>query len=193
MLAYLIIIILLIIISFIIYKLCKYKTDYVKSSINEDIFLVRDLPDKQNASNILALIKHRTQILINYLYENKNTHPQYELYINNLYDKFKNIKIVENDDDILYTSYSINKGDELVLCLRSKYIKGHIHDINLLMYVVLHEISHIACPEYGHTELFKEIFLYITTISININLYKRIDFSKNNKEYCGMMITDSII
>ena len=63
-----------------------------------------------------------------------------------------------------------------------------------MMYVVLHEISHVACPIYdNHGPLFKEIFAFITNIAIKINIYKKIDFMQNPEEYCGLTITDSIV
>lgn len=164
---------------------------YVRSSIDEQFYLVRDLPDKQNVANILAQIKINVNKLIDHMLANPD--PKYISYINILKRKFNNVLITENINDALYTSYSLNKGDQLVFCLRSRKNVDEMHDINLLMYVVLHEISHIACPEYQHTDLFKEIFRYITKNAIDINVYKPIDFKNYNKEYCGMMITDSIV
>jgi predicted metal-dependent hydrolase len=62
------------------------------------------------------------------------------------------------------------------------------------MYVVLHEISHVACPIYdNHGPLFKKIFGFLTKIAINLGLYTKINFNENHTEYCGLMITDSII
>ena len=61
------------------------------------------------------------------------------------------------------------------------------------MYVALHEISHLACKEIGHTQLFKDIFEFIVIQAIEINLYKKIDFEENPTEYCGMTLTSSII
>lgn len=62
------------------------------------------------------------------------------------------------------------------------------------MYVVLHEISHVACPIYdNHGPLFKKIFAFLTKEAVKLNLYEIIDFNTNPKIYCGMKITDSII
>jgi hypothetical protein len=61
------------------------------------------------------------------------------------------------------------------------------------MYVALHEISHIACPEYGHGPLFKKIFGFITQVAIELNIYVHVDFNKSPEEYCGIYITESII
>ena len=54
------------------------------------------------------------------------------------------------------TSKKINKGEEIVFCLRS-IPDNKLHNINELMYVAIHEIAHVGCPEIGHTSLFKKI------------------------------------
>ena len=99
----------------------------------------------------------------------------------------------ENNNKDNTTSYSVNKGEELVLCLRSKKDVNKFHDMNTLMYVILHEISHIACPEYNHTPLFKKIFAFFTEVAIKLNIYQRVNYSSNPVEYCGIYITDSIV
>ena len=61
------------------------------------------------------------------------------------------------------------------------------------MYVTLHEMAHVACPEFGHTPLFKNIFLFFTQVAIDLNLYRKIPFDEDPREYCGLTISDSII
>ena len=78
-------------------------------------------------------------------------------------------QIYENDIDSKYTSYSVNKGEEIVFCLRSKETH-QLHSIDLMMYVALHEISHICCPEIGHTPLFKKIFAFLVNRAIELEL-----------------------
>ena len=58
---------------------------------------------------------------------------------------------------------------------------------------MLHEIAHIACPEYGHTPLFNSIFAFLTREAVEMGLYEKIDFQNNPVEYCGMMVNSSII
>jgi predicted RND superfamily exporter protein len=166
---------------------------YVASDVDHEQYLVRDLSDKQNAANMLAKIKNNIETLTNYLYSNKNSYPDYVAYIDQLHSRIKNVVVLESSEDSVYTSYSVNKGDQIVFCLRSRDIPNQMHRMNLLMYVVLHEMSHVACPEYGHTELFKKIFAFITERAISIGLYTKIDFAKEPTEYCGLTITDSII
>lgn len=190
-----VILILIIIIIIIVVYINYYNNDfvYVVSDIDNKKYLVKNTNDKQMAANILAKIKENIMTITNYLYEKKDLYKDYINYILQLHKRIQNVIVLEGANDGYYTSYSINKGEQIVFCLRSRKIKDQIHKLNLLMYVVLHEISHVACPEYGHTELFKNIFAFITSIAIEIQIYEKIDFAKQPVEYCGLNITDSII
>lgn len=176
-----------------ILKLEKNEVKYIKSTIDGNEYLVRDLPDKQLASDLLAHIKTNMTSIINHLNDNKDTkYIKNKTYIEQLKKKSAESIINESSPNSSYTSYSVNKGEQIVFCLRSKY-DNKLHDINLLMYVVLHELSHVACPEYGHTVLFKKIFAFITQVAIEMGLYIKIDFAKDPIEYCGLTISESII
>lgn len=191
-------IILLISVICILYYILIYRDEsdliQMKSNIDNDIYIVRDWPDSIHAANLLAKIKQNIYQLIDLLNSKKETeYKNYEPYIDNLNRKIKNCIISENSQYNPYTSYSVSKGEKLVFCLREKNKNATLHDINLLMYVVLHEISHIACTEYGHTDLFKNIFAFFTKIAVENNLYTKIDFENSPKIYCGMTIQASII
>ena len=65
--------------------------------------------------------------------------------------------------------------------------------MNTIMYVVIHELAHVACPEYGHTPLFKKIFIFLLKQSEKINIYKSIDYRINPQDYCGMTINEFLL
>ena len=175
-------------------RLNYYKVILVKSDIDSNLYLVRDQEDKQLAANLLSKIWMNMQKLDKYLFENKDKYPKYEKYIKQMNEKLKSSKIQESTDNGVYTSYSINKGEQLIFCLRSrKQNNNKLHDLNLLMYVVIHEMAHVACPEFGHTDLFKRIFAFLATEAVKLNIYEKIEFRTDNREYCGLTITDSII
>lgn len=191
-LIFLIILVATIIILYLLYQ--KYHNmTYVKSDIDDEFYLVRDVPDKISGANLLAQIKKNILIIDNHLTTNKSNYSTHTAHIEQLHNRIANVIITESSSDSSYTSYSVNKGEQIVFCLRSRDNNGKLHNINLIMYVVLHEISHVACPEYGHTELFKKIFAFITNIAIELKLYNKIPFGESAVEYCGLMITDSII
>ena len=190
-----IIIIIISVIMLIIYiQSINKEVKYIKSDIDNEFYLVRDLSNSQQASNMLARIKSNMLAISSHLefFKNKK-YKEYAKYINRLTNKLKHTIINEGGGDDVYTSYSINKGEQIIFCLRSKKDKNIIHDINLIMYVALHEMGHVACPEYGHTKLFKKIFAFLTQIAIEMNIYKKIEFKHNPMEYCGLTISDSIV
>ncbi len=181
-------------------KTTKGEVKYVTSDIDGEKYLVRDLKDKQHAANMLARIKKKIMDLTNYLSSNNGGtrgdiegFKDYSQYIDQLSTRIRGVVISENGEDNAYTSYSVNKGEQIVFCLRSKYNKNKLHNMNLITYVALHEMAHVACPEEGHTPLFKEIFAFLTKIAMERGLYQKIPFDDLPQEYCGLMITDSIV
>lgn len=205
--SYIILILVLTTMIFMVYgKVGDTDMVYVKSDIDGDNYLVRNRNDKKKVANLLAGIKADILDLSDYLSKklestDKSDQQKYQpqkQYINQLKRNLRNVEIKESATGTEYTSYTVNKGETIVFCVRSKsitnYMKSNnIHDKNLIMYVALHEISHIACPEYGHTELFKKIFRFICQIGMELGIYRKIDFENNPTEYCGMTITDSIV
>jgi len=180
----------LLIIFLTIYWINRKNGLYIKSNIDEHYYYVSDLPNKQEIADLLAKTKLNIKKLLNYL--NAHQNPKYKDYVDRLNDKINSVSIIENTSKNLYTSYSVNKGEELVICVRSRKT-GELHNINLIMYVVLHEIAHIMCPEYGHGKLFQRIFKYVTKSATECGLYYPIDFKNNPTEYCGLTINSNII
>lgn len=191
------IIILIIIILLALYLIYSkiYTNDnlvLVNSNITNEEFWVRDKIDKQQAANTLATIKINMVKLVDYLKVNIDKFPENMSYIKDLVSRTKVINIMETPADEKYTSYTVNKGQKVVLCLRSKLLED-IHDMNTIMYVVIHEMAHIGCPEYGHTPLFKSIFKFLLEQSIVIGIYDPIDYRFNPQPYCGMVINEYIL
>lgn len=179
---------------------------YVKSDIDDSKYMVRNQKDKKKAANFLAKLKANIFLITDYLFEKINNpetanipkYIEFRPYIIQLKNKIKNVELKESTSNSVYTSYTVNKGEQIIFCIRSKSISSlmkedNIHEFNLVMYVLLHEISHVACPEYDHTPLFKKIFRFICQEAIDVGLYEKIDFVNTPKEYCGMGINESII
>lgn len=162
----------IIIFLYILYIIKKNRLTLVET--NNSKFMVYNDENKIESAKLLATLVDRMYKLRNYLINNKKKYKEYEEYID-LLEKNLNTErtsIYENIPDSNLTSYTINKGEELGFCLKSK-TTGKFHDINLLMYVAIHEMAHVACPEIGHDELFKNIFMFLTLEAINIGLYKK--------------------
>ncbi|VVU94695.1 hypothetical protein CPAV1605_420 [seawater metagenome] len=189
-----ILLIVLIFVTFVFFFLNKNEVIYMKSEYDNQEYLVRNGDNKREAANLLSQLTDRLFKLKDFLEYNISKYPKYKNHIQRLcknLDKNRT-KIYETEINSDQTSYSVNKGEELVFCLRSKQTK-EMHPINLLMYVGIHEISHVACPEIGHTPLFKDIFSFFTQIAIQINIYNYHDYATDPVEYCGMILNSSII
>lgn len=65
-------------------------------------------------------------------------------------------------------SYTLNKED-IYLCLKDENDK--YYEDNMLIYVLLHEVSHSICDEVGHTEKFHNIFHALTQKAIELKIY----------------------
>ena len=155
------IIIIFIILYFIYNKIYKYDNLVkVKSTVDNHYYWVREKPDKIAAANTLAKIKINIVKLVEHLKKNIDKFPNYTSNIKDLVKRTKVINIMETPADEQFTSYTINKGEKVNMCIRSKIIEN-IHDMNTIMYVALHEFAHVATPEYGHTPLFKSIFKFL--------------------------------
>ena len=157
-------------------------------------YLVYNDTNKHESAILLGDIINNMFKLKDYLYENIDKYPEFEKYIKQLYRNLNKERslIYENDPNSKLTSFSVNKGEEIAFCLKSKKT-GKIHDLNLLMYVALHEMAHIACPEIGHGSLFKKIFKFLTETAIEIGIYIMDNYERKNIEYCGMMLTSNIL
>ena len=189
-----IVIVVFIIMIYIFYSLYINKKTILVETLNGGKLLVQNGKHKEYCTWLLNEMVGRMFRLKNYLYNNINKYEKYEKYIEQLNNNFseKDTIIYENSTDPEYTSYSVNKGEELVFCLKSRKT-GKPHDINLMMYVAIHEMAHIGCPEQGHTPLFNKIFAFFLKEAINIGLYSYTNYEINPIEYCGMELSTSII
>lgn len=180
------------IILFILIKKKFKSINYVKA--NDGInYMVYPSADEIEKANLLSELINKLFRLKTHLVEKKSD-EKWSKYISLLNENFNETKtsIYETDPSSNLTSYSVNKGEELAFCLRCKDT-NKLHDINTLIYVGIHEISHIACPEIGHGDLFKEIFKHFCLEAISINIYKDEDYSVNPTRYCGMNLNSSIL
>ena len=184
----------IIIVIYIFFFLNKKNFITIESNTGTKYMVYDDNLNKDKA-NLLAVIVKNMCLLKNHLIKNIESDDikEFSIYIKQLDKNFNENRtsIYETDPNSDLTSYSVNKGEELSFCLTSKKT-NQLHDINLLMYVAIHELSHIACPEIGHGALFKKIFKKFIDVSIELNIYNKVDYNQYPVEYCGMNLNSSI-
>tara|TARA_Y100000389_G_C17453796_1_gene516653 strand:+ start:756 stop:1346 length:591 start_codon:yes stop_codon:yes gene_type:complete len=157
------------------------------SNVNGNKYCVRDRAKLELAADKLAEINNRLNVLVKHL---KETYPNKEN-VKRLVNGYNPQKIYETLPTSEYTAYSENKGEKLAFCLDTEKEGGRLIDINTLMYVALHEISHIASKSIGHNDEFWNNFKFFISEAKKKNLYVPVDYSKEPARYCGTNITDS--
>ena len=161
------------------------KITYKVSSIDNRKYLVRkDTPDPQKSADKLAELNIIIQKIIKKALENKD-HPTIErLHLYNPDTLSESIP-----GETAFTSYSINKGEKIGICLLHPDFT--FIDMNDIIFVTLHEISHILTIEEQHPPIFWKNFAFLIGVAEEIGLYKPIDYSKDPKKYCGQSLTHS--
>ena len=160
----------------------------VVSDVDGNKYCVRERKNLKRASNLLATTTQNMSKLVKHLYEK---YPEQENVLL-LYKNYNPLKIKEILPTSEYTAYSENKGEKIAFCLGED--KGNVDDLideNTLMFVALHELSHVATKSIGHTKEFWDNFKFILQESEKIRLYKPVDYKKDKTNYCGMTIKDN--
>lgn len=156
-------------------------------------YLVQDLPNKQGACEMLADIKGRMdKVAAFYGQEEFVSDPPAK----HLVERYNPQHLMENSMTSHDTSYSENKGEKIVLCLRDKTNPpGYpLVDINTVMFVVLHEMAHLMTPALStgkHTPEFWANFRRLLQDANQIGIYQPVNYAHTPVPYCGMEITDS--
>ena len=162
---------------------------YQISTIDNKKYLVRNDERKQESADYMAKIKKSIYILIEHLKTNYANDERIHL----LQKKYNPDSISESMKSSLYTSYSVNKGEKLVICIKEKNTQETFIDMNTVMFVVIHEIAHIITISIGHTKEFWSNMKFLLENAISLGIYTHKNYKKNPKKYCGIMITDSPI
>jgi len=162
------------------------EVDYVEAS-DGNKYLVRDMPDKKEAANLLAQVRARSERLIEHLKKAKPEDPR----TIQLFTNFRADKLSEGGDNAKYTSYSVNKGERIIFCLRARDGTNKLADINTVMFVAIHELGHLCTTDIGHTKMFWDNFRWLLEDSLDIGIYVKDDYKNNPQSYCGIEITSS--
>jgi len=194
-------VIILILLIYYAYKIIRVKYDTFSIENNTSVYTDVDgrdyyvhskHEDMQLAANMFAAINKNTTNIINYIYDKYKDSPNKKRrdVARNLMTRYDVNSLRENsplnaEHD---TSYTINKGDIIAICIRSSKVYNQIHDINIITFVVLHEITHLSISAYDHPDEFWEVFKFILIESEDGGFYTSPNFARFPREYCGIKI-----
>lgn len=166
----------------------SYEVVSVKSSVDKEMYIVRNMPDRQSAADMLAHIRQKLNRVVAHLRSKFASLPC----VKRLGDRYRGDaeRMTESTPDSKYTSYSVNKGEKIYFCLRQRNNREELVQENVMMFVSLHELSHIMTESIGHTPEFWHTFAFVLREAAIIGVYEPRDFSEEPAEYCGVQITD---
>jgi hypothetical protein len=158
---------------------------YVRSPVDGREYQVRNRPDKQSAADLLARVNRKLQTIVDHVGETNSEDAK------RLVDNYNPDVISESLSDSSHTSYSVNKGEKVVFCIRSKDEAEELVDENTMTFVAIHELAHLMTKSIGHGEDFWDNMRYLLKVAIQLGLYTKQDFRANPVTYCGTRITDT--
>lgn len=144
-------------------------------------YRVRNTPRKRETALALARMNEKVLDFITRLEGAGDA--EFQGAVKRLRTRYRPDRLSEGRIDKRHTSYTLNKGEEVVLCLRSRDHKDEIYDDNLIFYVVLHELAHIASITENHNDEFHTNFRYLLRKAAEWGLFVR---KSDRFHYCGM-------
>lgn len=156
---------------------------YLQQRFIEQTFLA---PRNQTESIRLKELIRRGDLLVNALEKDQYPDPKISKRIVKNWRSLRaknRIGITPENTDT--PGFVINKDDAMQLCLtKSPKAKGDLDELNLNTFVLIHEIAHLGAVEYEHGGEFLAVFKKLLRKSIDIGIWKFVDYGKNPQMYC---------
>ncbi len=125
-------------------------------------------------------------------------HPERRAAVERLLARYNPDNLAENSpkDPSGDTSYTLDKGAVIALCLREKgrapptgdRAADDLHDMDTLLFVALHEMAHVAIDDVDHPPRFWSAFRFILDEAEDTGVYTSPDFARAPRQYCGVKI-----
>jgi predicted metal-dependent hydrolase len=164
---------------------------------DQEYKVLADYSDAQEAADILSEINKKNRDLIRFMQQKYAAGECHSTEADcrrgrdlaaKMHKRYQPDRLEENNPvDKNNTSYTENKGDKVALCLREKQSGANsLHDMNIIEFVDLHEMAHIASEGYGHEDEFWDNFSYILKNAKEARIHEPVDYAANPINYCGL-------
>jgi hypothetical protein len=158
------------------------------STVDGNKYCVREREKVQQAADLLAKTTNKCKQLVEYV---GKKYPDKEE-VKRLVAGFNPQKVMETLPTSEFTAYSENKGEKLAYCLdRTRKGQDNMIDEHTLMFVSIHELSHVATKSIGHKTDFWENFKFLLEEAKLAGIHEPRDYKSAPAEYCGMKIRDN--
>jgi len=161
----------------------------IVSTVDGNKYCVRDRNKINDAADLLANTTDKCKQLVKYVGDKYPENPM----IQRLVAGFNPQRVVETLPTSEYTAYSENKGEKIAFCLNPEK-KGDVDNLideHTLMFVAIHELSHVGTKSIGHKTEFWENFKFLLENAKEAGIHEPIDYKEKPVEYCSMKIRDN--
>jgi len=174
--------------AYIYFSSDDFQLKCIVSTVDGNKYCVREREKLQDAADMLANVNVKCKKLVDYMNEKHGSDDNVQRLVNGYNPK----RIMETLPTSEYTAFSENKGEKLAFCL-NKQREGvsNMIDEHTLMFVALHELSHIATKSIGHKTEFWDNFKFLLQNAKESGVHVPEDYKKKPIEYCGMEIKDN--
>ena len=160
----------------------------IVSGLDGNKYCVRERKKINLAADLLAKTSDNCKKLVEYVGEKYPDQENAQRLVNG----FNPQQFMETLPTSEYTAYSENKGEKLAFCLNiEKENNDKLIDENTLMFVAIHELSHIMTKSIGHKSEFWDNFKFLLKEAKDAGIHNPVDYKKSPQEYCGMKIHDN--
>ena len=161
----------------------------IVSTIDGNKYCVRERSKINAAADLLAKTTDNCKKLVEYVHGKYPDNPM----VQRLVHGFNPQKVVETLPTSEYTAYSENKGEKIAFCLNPDKTGNvdNLIDEHTLMFVAIHELSHVGTKSIGHKTEFWENFKFLLENAKEAGIHEPKDYKKKPVEYCSMTIKDN--
>lgn len=146
------------------------------------LYLVRDIKDKKKTADMMALLNAKVMSL----FQSLRQRGDHSVMVARLISRYDPRVLAEGRLQKELTSYTVNKGEQVILCMRSRDQADELFPENVLFSVLLHELAHVASLSEGHGEEFSGNLHVLTKTAEELGLLKR---GRVQLNYCGIPLS----
>ena len=150
------------------------------SKINGKSYYVKNMKDAGEAADHLARLD---TLVTTFLDAAQKVDPKDER-LQRIREKWSGTlsEIPPHADNV---AYSLGK-NSIYICVREK--DGSLADINTSMFVLLHELAHVATVSIGHTKEFWRNMQYLLELAEETGVYTYVDHDEKYESLCGRVL-----
>tara|TARA_B100000927_G_scaffold233824_1_gene194161 strand:+ start:148 stop:723 length:576 start_codon:yes stop_codon:yes gene_type:complete len=185
----------LVLILFILILICviflRYGIEALEnrySNVSKKSYYIREeLPNSDETADVIGKLELFIDKFVAYL----DSKAPNDKRVKRLKDRLYDVKIEESPMEEGVSSYTINKGELISMCVRHKKKNKNFHDYQTLLFVLIHELAHVASISKGHNREFMTNFKFLLEHAVESKMYYAQDYSNSPITYCGVKVTNN--